>query len=168
MERLDPLLKEFADNHKIGYLMGKGSRKMVSSIITKDSWDASEILTDTQMRETIGTSVANPHVFATVKLNSSVDKHVSGWYVTSDICNQLKLQKKSHITATKNIHAVRTDYAALGLPEKEGDLFYQYMGHSRTTNEENYQCPLALREVLTVGRYIDNSECLLFLKNSLS
>lgn len=67
IESLDVLDKAFVLNHKIGYLMGKGNNKMVSLLITKDSWDALKMLTDLLTRESVGITSTNPYVFAHVK-----------------------------------------------------------------------------------------------------
>jgi len=140
---------------KIAYLMGKGSKSLVPVIILNDSWKALEMIADKTTRSLVGIASDNPYVFAPVQSNTKdVCNHISGWHAITDICNKLNLQSRNRITATKNRHFVSTYYSNLELPENERELFYQHMGHSKSTNAENYQCPPALRELVTVGKHL--------------
>jgi len=123
---------------KIAYLMGKGSKSLVPVIILNDSWKALEMIADKTTRSLVGIASDNPYVFAPVQSNTKdVCNHISGWHAITDICNKLNLQSRNRITATKNRHFVSTYYSNLELPENERELFYQHMGHSKSTNAEN-------------------------------
>ena len=72
------------------------------------------------------------------------------------------LKDPSHLTATKYRHRASTLYALQDIPEKDRNIFYKHMGHSMEINTNVYQCPLAVREITSVGRYlekIDGSRC---------
>lgn len=144
--------------------MGKGSKwQLVPVIILHNTWKAMLVLTDSNIRELVGISPSNPFVFEPTRSGSKdVENHISGWHAIADTCNRLELKSKSTITATKNRHFVSTNYSNLELPQQDQDLFYEHMGHSRDTNAENYQCPPALRELVSVGKHltaIDHGKC---------
>lgn len=56
------------------------------------------------------------------------------------------------LTATKNRHRISTIYASLDIPRNDGRFFYDHMGHSEQINKDIYQAPLALMEVIKVGK----------------
>ena len=58
-------------------------------------------------------------------------------------------------------------FSNLELPEGEKQSFYEHMGHSDKTNQENYQFLPALRELLAVGKHqfdIDASSKTYYIK----
>jgi len=142
---------------KIAYLMGKGNKSLVPVIILHDTWKAMEMLTDINIRELVGIAPSNPFVFAPIRSSAKdVNNHISGWHALSNVCNsgQIVLQSKTTITATRNRHYVSTYYSNIEIPQQDRDTFYEHMGHSKDTNAENYQCPPALRELISVGKHL--------------
>lgn len=75
-----------------------------------------------------------------------------GWHAVHSVCEKLELEKGHLLTATKNTHRVSTMYAVMDIPESDRRYFYEHMGHSKEINHDIYQAPLALMEVLKVGR----------------
>ena len=146
---LDPIEKSLLQSLKICYQGGKGNNHLVPIIIPIDSAKAMSKLCDPGVRFGSGVHVANRYVFPSTQ-NS--ERHVSGWHTVENIVKDLDLSNKSLLTATQNRHRVSTIYASLELPEKERDIFYRHMGHSKEINENIYQVPLALQEITKVGR----------------
>ena len=152
---LDALDQKLVKETKMAYIMGKGSKSLVPLLIPKDVWPAILLLVSSENREFVGVSSKNPYVFAPIK-TSNVENHISGWHAIDSICSKLELQSRSRITATKNRHYVSTIYSTLDLPEKEHEFFFKHMGHSKATNEQNYQCPPGLMEIIKVGKMLTN------------
>ena len=48
-----------------------------------------------------------------------------------------------------------TKYAMLDMNDSDKNLFYDHMGHSKGMNEQRYQCPRALKELATIGKFCD-------------
>ncbi|CAG2213125.1 unnamed protein product [Mytilus edulis] len=65
------------------------------------------------------------------------------------------------INATLIRHFTSTEMAAKDIPENERQYFYTHMGHSEEMNKQTYQAPLAVMEIVKVGKHlkdIDNGE----------
>ena len=146
---LDPIETALLQNLKIMYQGGKGNNHLVPIIIPNDSVKAMSLLCDPAVRSTVGVHETNRYVFASTHKS---ERHVSGWHTVENLIKDLDLVNKSLLTATQNRHRVSTLYASLDLPEKERDVFYRHMGHSREINENIYQIPMALQEITKVGK----------------
>ena len=60
-----------------------------------------------------------------------------------------------YITAIDMKHYVATFHASLEVPQHERDCFIQkHMGHSKCINENVYQCPPAIQEMMTAGKFL--------------
>ena len=114
---------------------------------------AMEKLCDPEVRKSAGVIAQNKYVFPSTQ---SSNNHVSGWHVINNICAKLVLENRRLLTATKNRHRVSTWYAALELPQKERQFFYDHMGHSEQTNQSIYQAPPAIMEIVKVGKHLMN------------
>ena len=154
--QLDELDKKLVKETKMAYIMGKDSKSLVPLLIPKDVWPAILLLVNSENRKLVGVSPDNLYVFAPIKTSNSVENHISGWHTIDSICRNLKLESRSRLTATKNKHYVSTIYTTLDLPEKEHEFFFKHMGHSKATNEQNYQCPPGLMEIIKVERMLNN------------
>src|SRR6218665_3461954 len=67
-----------------------------------------------------------------------------GWHAVHGIVCQVGLpaDRTKLFTATKIRHFASTSVAQQDVPESDKKLFFQHMGHSRTTNLNSYQAPL--------------------------
>ncbi|XP_035827140.1 uncharacterized protein LOC101860428 isoform X2 [Aplysia californica] len=150
----DPMEKHLIENLKLAYQSGKGSRKMVPVLITEDTLEPIAKL----LSERSNCQVSKHNVFLFPNTGSSLD-HASGYHCLKsvvDICPSLN--KPNLLIADKFRHRVSTLYAQLELPEEQRDIFYRHMGHSETINKNVYQCPLAVREVTQVGKFLINND----------
>ena len=80
------------------------------------------------------------------------NNHCSGWHVLSNICDKVNVSNKRLSTVTKNRHRVSTIFGTLDIPSKDRQLIYDHIGHSAGINEEIYQAPPAVMEVIKVGK----------------
>ena len=135
----------FSDT-KIMYETGKGNH-LVPVIVLRDTFEALNILCDTEIRQYCDVSADNDYLFPSTQLSES---HVSGWHATRRVCDAAEVPCK-YITATKMRHLISTRYAALDVPECQRDVFYKHMGHSSAVNQNIYQAPPAETEILRVG-----------------
>ncbi|XP_071854927.1 uncharacterized protein [Apostichopus japonicus] len=103
-------------------------------------------------RSMAGIAKQNPYLFASTQ-NS--DYHVSGWHAVHRVCDKLEFTRGNLLTATKNRHRLSTMYASMEVPEAGRRFFYSHMGHSKEMNQDIYQAPLALMEVIKVGRSLN-------------
>ena len=58
------------------------------------------------------------------------------------------------LTATKFRHRASISYRGMGGSELAQALFYSHMGHAKKINEDVYQHPRAIQEVICVGTYL--------------
>ncbi len=155
----DPIEKYLIKNLKLAYQSGKGSRKMVPVLITEDAVRPITRLLSERMNCNVPEK--NPYIFPNT---GNSNDHVSGYYCLKsvvDMCSGLK--RPQLLIADKFRHRVSTIFANLEVPEEQRQLFYSHMGHSEQMNKNVYQCPLAIREVTQVGKFllnnIDNNSC---------
>ena len=155
----DPTEKYLITNLKLAYQSGKGSRKMVPVLITEDTVGPITRL----LSERINCYVLENNQYLFPNTGNS-DDHVSGYYCLKsvvDTCSGLK--RPELLIADKFRHRISTIFANLEVPEEQRQLFYSHMGHSEQMNKNVYQCPLAIREVTQVGKFllnnIDNNSC---------
>ena len=93
---------------------------------------------------------SNRFVFPYTRFSTN---HVLGWKAVEKCCQLAELDNS--ITATQMRHYVATIYAALEIPDEERKQFYEHMGHSEAVNKNVYQSPLAVKEVIQVGGFLD-------------
>lgn len=152
-EEIDnPLDKLLAKDLKVAYQTGKSNRHLVPVLMPQDTLMPLKKLADEDTRSMAGIAKENPYLFASTQ-NS--DYHVSGWHAVHRVCDKLELTRGNLLTATKNRHRVSTMYASMEVPEAERRFFYSHMGHSKEMNQDIYQAPLALMEVIKVGRSLN-------------
>lgn len=145
----DPLEKILFGRYKLAYQSGKRV-KLVPLLIVDDCWKALEILTNPEIRKQVNVHASNRFVFPYTRFSIN---HVSGWKAVEKCCQMAELDNS--ITATQMRHYVATVYAALEIPDEERKQFYEHMGHSEAVNKNVYQSPLAVKEVIKVGGFLD-------------
>ena len=107
-----------------------------------------KVISDPEVRESAGVNPENPFLFPYTQ--NSLD-HVSGPAAINQISRKAGVHSIQLTTATKMRHKISTDYALLDLPDREKELFYNHMGHSKEMNINVYQTPLALMTLAKVG-----------------
>ncbi|CAG2245716.1 unnamed protein product [Mytilus edulis] len=68
------------------------------------------------------------------------------------------------INATLIRHYTSTEMAAKDIPENERHYFYTHMGHSEEMNKQTYQAPLAVMEIVKVGKHLKDIDNALALR----
>jgi len=129
------------------YMSGKGARYMVPILVPNDLMAA--INKPVSIRAEACVHPNNRLVFASTQGSLN---HVNGWHSVQAVC--ASAGASSSITATKIRHRYSTMYALQELPENERSAFYRHMGHGKEVNQLVYQCPLAIEEVVKVGRFL--------------
>nr|XP_047130096.1 uncharacterized protein LOC124810008 isoform X2 [Hydra vulgaris] len=157
IKELNQLDKKLANSIQVAYMTGKGNNHLVPVLIPLDSFAVLRKLADLKIRKEAGILENNPYLFPSTKNSTN---HVSGWHALHAICMKIKnnLIKPNKLTATSNRRRVSTLFAMLNLPPQERELFYQHMGHSQAINQNVYQAPPALLEILKVGRHLIDLE----------
>lgn len=125
------------------YLYGKGN-KFVPVLIPKDVLKAVQILIVN--RDAQGIRSENQFLFASKKSYC----HCSGWPAVGQVAKKADVC----INATRNTHRISTVYAGLHLAEEDQKVFMDHMGHEANINAENYQCPVGLKEVNVMGKFL--------------
>ena len=155
---------------KCTYLHSSKKSELVQLIIPEDCWKGLQLLVDAENRKLAGLHPQYEFVFASTE--DSVD-HVSGWQCVRSVCEKAGVSK--YITATDMRHYVATHYASLEVPQHERDFFIQkHMGHSKFINENVYQCPPAIQEMRTAGKFLLSLDTIIgennkfFMKNYYS
>lgn len=146
---IDPVEKSLMSELKIAYQRGKGNGRLVPVLITPDVIPALRRLADEEYRSLCGVREHNPFLFPCIQNSSG---HVMGWHAVSAVCQAAQVKDKSRMTSTKNRHRVSTLFAAMDLPSKEKEAFFEQMGHSRDVNESIYQAPKEVTEITKVAR----------------
>ena len=150
----DPMEKHLVENLKLAYQSGKGSRKMVPVLITEDTV---ELITKL-LCERSNCQISEHNVYLFPNTGASLD-HASGYHCLKSIVDTCpSLKKPKLLIADKFRHRVSTMFAQLDLPDEQRHIFYSHMGHSETINKNVYQCPLAVREVTQVGKFLLNDD----------
>ena len=145
----DPLETFLFGRYKLAYQSGKRT-KLVPLLIVDDCWKAIELLAKVEIREQASVFAKNQFVFPNTRSSIS---HVCGWKAIERCCKLAELD--SSITATQMRHYVSTVYAGLEIPDNERGQFYEHMGHSEAINKNVYQSPIAMKEVVQVGGFLD-------------
>ena len=145
----DPLEKFLLGRYKLAYQSGKRV-KLVPLLIVDDCWKAIDILANPEIRKQVNVYASNRYVFPNTRFSTN---HVSGWKAVEKCCQMAGLDNS--ITATQMRHYVATVYAGLEIPDEERKQFYEHMGHSEAINKNVYQSPLAVKEVIQVGGFLD-------------
>lgn len=114
-----------------------------------DSFKGMEVLSDPSVRNASGVNKNNLYLFASTRES---EDHQCGWHAMHNVCSKLKLIEPDKIKATSNRHRISTMFAALDIPSNDRSLFFKHMGHAPEINEHVYQNPLAIREVVSVGK----------------
>lgn len=156
VQKLDELDRALLKDLKVAYQTGKGNKHLVPILLPPDTMDAMEMIVREENRALAGVNKTNTYVFPSTQDSLS---HVSGWHAVNSVIRKLNLQKPDLLTATKNRHRISTMYASMEVPESERRFFYEHMGHSKETNKDIYQAPLALMEVIKVGKSLNQIDC---------
>ena len=140
-------------------MSGKGNNHLVPVLIPPDTLPALKIIANRDIRRGVNIPEGNKFLFACTR-NS--EGHTSGWNAVHSVIQKLNLKKPENLKATTNRHRVSTLFSALDLPEKDREVFFKHMGHSKEINENTYQVPLALMEITKVGRHLLNFDSSMF------
>lgn len=108
---------------------------------------------DEKFRKLAGVNPTNLYIFASTR---GSEDHQSGWHALYNISSKLDLEEPDKIKATSNRHRISTLFASLDMSPNDRALFFKHMGHSEAINEHVYQNPMAIREVVTVGKSLLN------------
>ena len=147
----DPIEKKLLSHLRVSYQTGKGNNHLVPILFPPDTIEAMRKLTSQEVRTSAGVKEDNLYVFPCVQGSST---HVTGWHALKNICSEAGIEGSARLTATKNRHRVSTLYAAMELPEHDRELFFRHMGHSSLVNQNIYQVPPAIAEVVQVGKQL--------------
>ena len=120
---------------------------MVPVLILQDCVSGLRKLADPQVRREVDILDGNPYVFPNTEMSPF---HVLGWHATRKMCIEAIIAQPELLTASKQRHRISTIYASLEVPETEREVFYRYMGHSRSVNIGTYQYLLPLLEMTKV------------------
>jgi len=127
---------------KMAYIAGKGNNHLVSLLIPNDTVSSLNRLADPNVRKLSNVEETNKYLFASTQKSC---EYFSGWHALKDICDNIpSLKHPERINATNNRHRVSTIFAGMDVPEKDRELFYTHMGHSKDINKNVYQTPLSL------------------------
>lgn len=151
---LDELDRLYVQQKKITYMTGKG-KSLVPVLIPEDTVPALNKLCNNDYRRLVGVSSTKRFLFASIQQS---EFHTSGWHAVNGIVSKLQLKSPTLIVATNNCHRISTLFASLNVPKKHRQLFYSHMGHSEKMNQDVYQAPLALQELLKVGKHLINMD----------
>ncbi len=146
----DPIEKALLDKFKLMYQAGKNN-KLVPVLVPLDTMSGIRKLVEA--RQDAGVNPQNIFLFANTE-NSLT--HVDGWPCVREVCKKASVSNANLITATRYRHRASTYYALLDTTEEKRRVFYRHMGHGEPVNRDVYQCPLAIREITTVGPYLES------------
>ena len=105
-----------------------------------------------QLRHAAGVRVDNPYFFGATQ--GSV-RHPQGSQEFSRVVSQVNgLAKPELLTATKFRHRASISFRGMDASDTDRSLFYSHMGHAKKINEDVYQHPRAIQEVIRVGGYL--------------
>ena len=149
LELLSPVKKKIADKLKITYQSGKSQNHLVPINIPEDTIKALKMLADPKRRTDVGINELNQYVFASYQDSLN---HICGSLIISLLCDKAGVKNKTTVTATGQRHRVSTLFASYDMSEKEQQLLYSDMGHSKDMNEQVYQAPQALMEIAKIGK----------------
>ena len=96
------------------------------------------------------------NIFLFPSTGSSKDL-VSGWNIMKDVTNLVDgVERPELLIADKFRHRAPTLFALTEVREEKRHAFYTHnMGHSQQINRDVYQCPLAVKEVTMVGKFLE-------------
>ena len=145
---------------KIAYEAGKGMNKLVPVLFTPETMAATVLLDDDDLRQQGEVLSNNMYVFANTQ-NSL--EYVNGYTAMQRVASDagIREDEAKKINATLIRHFTSTEMAAKDIPENERQYFYTHMGHSEEMNKQTYQAPLAVMEIVKVGKHlkdIDNGK----------
>ena len=145
----DPISQNLICKYKIAYVKASKLLKLVAVLIPEDCWEAMKILSDPGVRSNVGINSKNEFVFANTQNSLS---YVVGWQCVRQMGKTAQLLKP--ICATDVRHFVATNYALQDVSREQRNIMYKHFGHSELMNENVYQCPEGLREIINVGGYL--------------
>jgi integrase len=158
LSRADQLL---VGQYKLTYMPGKG-KTLVPVLFPEDVVKGLQKLV--ALRDEVSINKDNKFLFAATRGST---RPVLGNQCISAVCLAAGIadtnrvtgaKEESRVTATKVRHRASTIYAGLDVPEKDRVTFYKHMGHSAQINADNYQCPQAIQEVITMGKHLRNMD----------
>ncbi len=122
-------------------------------LIPNDCVKGLKLLSDPEVRKQADILEINDSMFPNTSFSPD---HVIGWHCINKMCREAEVQDPGKLTASKQRHRISTIYSSLEVPERERELFYKHMGHSKEVNEGTYQYPLPLLEITKVGRHLQD------------
>ena len=98
------------------------------------------------------TSLDNTFVFASA---GGSNDHPQGSHEIKSAVNQIGgFKKPDLLTATKFRHRASIMFGSMEASDAHRELFYSHMGHEKSINENVYQHPKAICEVVHVAQYL--------------
>ncbi|XP_071151307.1 uncharacterized protein [Mytilus edulis] len=148
---------------KIAYEAGKGMNKLVPVLFTPETMAATVLLDDDDLRQQGEVLSNNMYVFANTQ-NSL--EYVNGYTAMQRVASDagIREDEAKKINATLIRHYTSTEMAAKDIPENERHYFYTHMGHSEEMNKQTYQAPLAVMEIVKVGKHLKDIDNALALR----
>ncbi|XP_076105616.1 uncharacterized protein LOC143073743 [Mytilus galloprovincialis] len=148
---------------KIAYEAGKGMNKLVPVLFTPETMAATVLLDDDDLRQQGEVLSNNMYVFANTQ-NSL--EYVNGYTAMQRVASDagIREDEAKKINATLIRHFTSTEMAAKDIPENERQYFYTHMGHSEEMNKQTYQAPLAVMEIVKVGKHLKDIDNALALR----
>ena len=160
LTRLDRVYRDFFRDLKVVYYTGKG-KSFISVLFPKDVIGAMNKLADSSVRESAGVAKSNMYLFPHTKGSCL---HVSGrWHAVHRMCVAANVKNPSLVTATKMRHRVSTIFAAKDIPEKDRELVYSHLGHTKQMNIDSYQAPLVEQEFLRIAPQLAHIDRCMYL-----
>ena len=126
--------------------MAKGGGGIVPLLIPITTIEAMKLLLE--KRDVVGVQKDNPF-FLLQMLNRG---HASGRHALHCVAQKVGVT----INATTNRHYVSTLFASLEMSKNDEEIFMDHMGHDKSINKENYQCPQGIKEVCVMGKLMQN------------
>ena len=140
----DPAERFLLGQFRLAYLHGKG-KKFVPVLLPEDLVPATQLIQ--QHRHAAGIKDTNIFFFAPKRSN----RHRCGWESVQKICTKSKIS----LNATKNRHRIATIYAGLHMTPEDKIVFMKHMGHKEQIDEDDYQCPIGIKEVRVMGKLLN-------------
>jgi integrase len=149
-DTLDEIDKALLGKYKLAYMEGKG-RCLVGILIPLNCIPAIKKLVS--LRKQMGICAKNKFLFPAGRKSL---EHPQGSQVIAKVCSDSGVT--ADITATDMRHRASEEFSLLDLTDAERKAWFKHMGHSEAISTDVYTCPAGIREVLTVGKYLERMD----------
>ena len=146
-EHLTLMEKHTMGKWKLAYVAGKGV-KDVPVMVPLDIFAAVQKLISVRIE--VGINSANKYIFAA---GHNSRGYALGSQAIQRVCKAAGIT--GTLTATSNRRRVSTLIALLTLSDRERETVYRHFGHSEWMNQNVYQSPEGIQEVLTMGQCLE-------------